>query len=49
MISLAWKKREIPLYWKFLTHKGGSNLTEEKSVIRPVIRLLKNSPLLIYC
>ena len=28
MISLAWKKRAIPLYWKILTHKGASNLTE---------------------
>ena len=41
MISLAWKKRAIPLYWKILTHKGASNLTEQKAVIRPVIRLLK--------
>ena len=47
MISLAWKKREIPLYWKFLTHKGGSNLTEEKSVIRPVIRLLKSQKIMM--
>ena len=37
MISLAWKKRAIPLYWKILTHKGASNLTEQKAVIRPVI------------
>ena len=41
MISLAWKKRAIRLYWKILTHKGASNLTEQKAVIRPVIRLLK--------
>ena len=41
MISLAWKKRAIPLYWKILTHKVASNLTEQKAVIRPVIRLLK--------
>ena len=41
MISLAWKKRAIRLYWKILTHKGAKNLTEQKAVIRPVIRLLK--------
>ncbi|MDE5080444.1 MAG: hypothetical protein O4859_03460 [Trichodesmium sp. St18_bin1] len=29
MISLAWKKRAIPLYWKILTHKGARNLTEQ--------------------
>ena len=31
MISLAWKKRAIRLYWKILTHKGASNLTEKKA------------------
>ena len=41
MISLTGKKRAIPLYWKILTHKGASNLTEQKAIIRPVIRLLK--------
>ena len=41
MISLVWKKRAIPLYWKIITHKGASNLTEKKAVIRPVTRLLK--------
>ena len=47
MISLAWKKRAIPLYWKFLTHKGASNLTEQKAVIRPVIRLLKGQKIIL--
>ena len=47
MISLAWKKRAIPLYWKILTHKGASNLTEQKAVIRPVIRLLKSQKIWI--
>ena len=41
MISLAWKKRAIPLSWKILTHKIASDLTEQKAVIRPVTRLLK--------
>ena len=47
MISLAWKKRAIPLYWKILTHKGASNLSEQKAVIRPVIRLLKGQKIII--
>ena len=47
MISLAWKKRAIPLYWKILTHKGASNLTEQKAVIRPVLRLLKGQKIII--
>ena len=41
MITVAWKKRALPIYWKILSHKGASNLTEQKAVIRPVIRLLK--------
>ena len=44
---MLFRSREIPLYWKFLTHKGGSNLTEEKSVIRPVIRLLKSQKIMM--
>ena len=47
MISLAWKKRAIPLYWKILTHKGASNLTEQKAVIRPVIRLLEGQKIMM--
>ena len=47
MISLAWKKRAIRLYWKILTHKGASNLTEQKAVIRPVIRLLKGQKIMM--
>ncbi|MCL2938505.1 MAG: hypothetical protein MGU50_19150 [Trichodesmium sp. MAG_R02] len=47
MISLAWKKMAIPLYWKILTHKGASNLTEQKAVIRPVIRLLKDQKIIM--
>ena len=47
MISLAWKKRAIPLYWKILIHKGVINLTEQKAVIRPVIRLLKGQKIMI--
>ena len=47
MISLAWKKRAIRLYWQILTHKGASDLTEQKAVIRPVIRLLKDRKIMI--
>jgi hypothetical protein len=47
MISLAWKKRAIRLYWKILTHKGAKNLTEQKAVIRPVIRLLKGQKIMM--
>ena len=47
MISLAWKKRAIRLYWQILTHKGASDLTEQKAVIRPVIRLSKGQKIMM--
>ena len=47
MISLAWKKRTLPIYWKILTHKRASNSTEQKAVICPVIRLLKGQKIMI--
>ncbi|MDE5080402.1 MAG: hypothetical protein O4859_03220 [Trichodesmium sp. St18_bin1] len=47
MISLAWKKMAIPLSWKILTHKIASDLTEQKAVIRPVIRLLKGQKIMM--
>ena len=47
MISLALKKRALPIHWKFLTYKGASNLTEQKVVIRLVIRLLKSQKIIL--
>jgi len=41
MISLAWRKRAIPLYWKILTHKGASNLTEKKSSNSSSYKIIK--------
>ena len=47
MISVLWKKRALPIYWHILSHKGASNLTEQKAVIRPVLRLLKGQKIMI--
>ena len=41
MISVAWNKRALPIYCHILSHKEASNLTKQKAVIIPVIRLLK--------
>ena len=41
MISVAQKKRALSIYWQILSHKGVSDLTKQKVVILPVIRLLK--------
>ena len=50
MISIVWKKHGFPIYWQILDKdKGNSNLREQQSVIRPVLRLLKKSEILIIC
>ncbi|NET28005.1 hypothetical protein [Okeania sp. SIO1I7] len=41
MITVAWKNRALPIYWKILNHKGASNLAEQQAVMRPVFKLLK--------
>ena len=47
MISVLWKKRALPIYWHILSHKGASNLTKQKVVIRLVIKLLKGQKIMI--
>ncbi len=48
MLSVIWKNRSLPLYWQILDKdEGCSNLAEQKSVIRPVLRLLKKYRLVL--
>ena len=47
MISVPWNKSALPIYWHILSHKGSSNLTKQKAVICPVIRLLKGQKIMI--
>ncbi|NES73859.1 MAG: hypothetical protein F6K24_56100 [Okeania sp. SIO2D1] len=39
--------RALPIYWKFLTHQGSSNLTEQQAVMRPVFQLLKKYQIIL--
>lgn len=41
MISLIYKQRAIPVYFSLLPKKGNSNLEEQKQVLEPAIRFLK--------
>lgn len=41
MVSLAWKRRALPLYWLLLNKQGSTNLKEQIAVLKPVLRLLK--------
>ncbi len=48
IVSVIWKKRAIPIYWKILDKdKGNSNLGEQKAVISPVLELLKEYKLIL--
>ena len=47
MISVPWNKSALPIYWHILSHKGSSNLTKQKAVICPVIRLLKGQKIIL--
>lgn len=47
VLSLAWGKHAIPVYWAVLPKKGNSSLVEQKRVLTPVLRLLKPYPVLV--
>lgn len=47
MLSLIEDNRAIPIYWLSLTKRGCSNLSEQKALIRPVIRLFKGYRILL--
>jgi hypothetical protein len=47
MVSIVWKKRALPLYWKLLEGNGASNLREQQAVIRPLIKQLKKYQVVI--
>ena len=47
VVSLIYDKRAIPVYIQILNKQGSSNLEEQKQVLEPVIRLLKDSTIII--
>ncbi len=47
VIAVIWKKRALPIYWQLLNKRGASKLSEQKALIKPVLRLLKNYELVI--
>ena len=47
VVSLIYDKRAIPVYIQILNKQGSSNLEEQKQVLEPVIRLLKDSTIVI--
>ena len=47
MVSVRYKNRAIPIYWKFLDKIGSSNLREQIAVLRPVLKLLKSYQIVV--
>ena len=37
----------MPSSWQILSHKVASNLSEQKAVIRPILKLLKGTKIII--
>lgn len=47
MVSLVYKSRTIPLYWIVLDKDGQSNLSEQQTVLRPVLHLFRRYALVL--
>ena len=47
MVGIIMSKRALPIYWNFLEKEGASNLKEQKSLLRPVIKLLREYEMVI--
>jgi hypothetical protein len=47
MVSIVWSSYAIPLYWRLLPKQGSSSFEEQKSILGPVIRMLKPFPILL--
>jgi hypothetical protein len=47
MASAIYQKRAFPIFWILLPKKGASNLREQKTVLRPVIKLFKTHKVVI--
>ncbi|RUS96212.1 hypothetical protein DSM107010_70730 [Chroococcidiopsis cubana SAG 39.79] len=47
VISLIEDKRAIPIFWQSLAKRGCSNLSEQKALIRPLLRLFKGYQILV--
>ncbi len=43
MVSAIYQKRAFPIFWILLPKKGSSDLREQQTVLRPVIKLFKKT------
>src|ERR687885_267885 len=47
MVSAIYRKRAFPIFWILLPKKGASDLREQQTVLRPVIKLFKTHKIVI--
>lgn len=47
VLSLVWGNHALPVYWGCLGKKGNSNFKEQKSLLIPVLKLLKPYPVVV--
>lgn len=47
MISMIWRKRAIPIYWKMLDKQGNSTLENQQFVLTPVFDVLSDYKLIV--
>ena len=47
MVSVIYQKRAFPIFWILLSKKGASDLREQQSVLRPVLKLFKTHNIVI--
>ena len=47
VLSLAWGRHAMPVYWQMLSKKGMSCLAEQKRILTPVLRLVRSYPVLV--
>ena len=47
MVSLVWGRHALPLYWEVLPQRGNSDLTTQKRLLKAVLPLFKNYPVLV--
>ena len=47
MVSIVYDNRAIPVYFSLLPKKGNSNLTQQKQVLEPVLKLLQDYKIVV--
>ncbi len=47
MVSMIWRKRAIPIYWKVLDKQGNSTLENQQFVLTPVFDALSDYKLIV--